>query len=87
MLTAPGTWTSWTIICPTTGVYDVGVANQAGGKLKLEADGVLLGASGPGTDPSKYRVELTKGMHGIRVANLQGSFDVPQVTIDPEPAK
>lgn len=86
-LTAPGLWTSWTIICPSTGIYDVSVVNQAVGKIKLEADGVLLGESGPGAAPSKYRVKMTKGMHGIRVANLQGTIDVPQVTVDPEPAK
>jgi len=86
-LSAPGTWASWTIICPATGIYDVTVANQAAGKIKLEVDGVLLGASGPGTDPSKYRVKMTKGIHGVRVADLEGTLEVPQVNIDPSVAK
>ncbi len=85
VLATPGAWSSWTIICPKTGVYQIAVQTTPGGKFELEADGISLGPLAVAGTPTQYQVKMTKGIHGIRLANREGSVAFQGITITAAP--
>jgi hypothetical protein len=81
----PGSWTTWTIICPSTANYQITVQTTPGGKFVAEVDGIPLGPLANAGGPVNYLVRMTKGIHGIRLANREGSvaFQAINVTVAP----
>jgi hypothetical protein len=85
VLTSPGSWTTWTIICPATGNYHISAQTTPGGKFVIETDGIQLGPLAEAGTPVDYLVRMTKGIHGIRLANREGSVGFEAITVKTPP--
>ena len=74
-------WASWLIICPSTGNYGFKADCTPGGMMEFEVDGDCLGRFA--SDAAKpVSAKLTKGLHGLRVRNVGGSFTIKSVAVE-----
>jgi hypothetical protein len=73
-------WKSWIVTSPAMADYTI-TLHASGGPVELRVDDVVL-REGDGDDPLHASVELTAGVHAIKVKTLQRPITIERITVD-----
>jgi hypothetical protein len=74
-------WVSWNVITTTTDTYTITLNTATGGSAQLLVDGVALGDVFTTGGATTRSIVLTKGIHGIRLQGISGSFALQSIAL------
>ncbi len=74
-------WLSWDISAATSDIYGITVMTTVGGSAQLSLDGTPLDLPFATGQPFTTMVTLSKGVHTLRLAGMEGDFTLQQVTV------
>ncbi len=83
LLDAPGMWKGDVFRAPTAGVYRITADTTTGGTAMLLINDSQQRVDGPSGTTLEAEVFLTQGVHGVRVQNIDGRFDLRQIRVEP----
>ena len=74
-------WLSWNAITTTTSDYTITINTASGGTAQLWLGGVPLGASFTTGGAVTRTARLPKGVHGLRLQGIMGSFALQNISL------